>query len=581
MKPGPTAATITVRQVLDLLDNEFALVAATVARRGFAFWVGSGISLGRAPSVGAMLERALEHLRRKIEPGNPGCRYRHALDEAIRLSDLSDAERAAIPFGEPFDAWPQKSALIRSLWDCYASVLDIRVEGKADDYMLWKAVDVRAAFAMLNNPDCEHLSIAILIMEGAIADVASANWDGLIELAVERLSGGRRLLQVVVDPAHLRDPPARARLIKFHGCAIHACDDPATYRAFLTATRPQVTNWPHNSKLDALRTVLRGVATNSRTLMIGLSLQDTNLQDLFAVARRENAWPWPPAPPPQAHVFCEDRIGIHQSNMLRTVYEGAYGRFRTDIEASALIRAYAQQVLIGLVLYVLCAKLSALAIQGSGARFAGAAADIHSGLRRLRNLAADLAEPERRAFLNTFIDMWSRGMTMFRTGFLPPAGSQLYEAITNLSENEMATEPNLAGSGLPELALALSLLGRGEEEGKWSLSLPAATIDGGIFEATGTVSMKSAQIYFVSGVTAALELIKQGALTNSADTVFHSDDAWQQMVESGAYGRRSPRGGPYSARRRSEAHHVSMRRLIREALDIVTMSQRFQEEMAL
>jgi hypothetical protein len=57
--------------------------------------------------------------------------------------------------------------------------------------------------------------------------------------------------------------------------------------------------------------------------MIGLSLQDTNLQDLFAAARRENAWPWPPKPAPQAHVFCEDRIGIHQSNMLRTVYEGA------------------------------------------------------------------------------------------------------------------------------------------------------------------------------------------------------------------------------------------------------------------
>src|SRR5262245_53511480 len=112
MTPGPTAATITVRQVLDLLDNEFALVAAAVARRGFAFWVGSGISLGRAPSVGAMLERALEHLRREIDPGNPSCRYRRALDEAIRLSDLSDAERAPIPLGEPIDAWPQKSALI-------------------------------------------------------------------------------------------------------------------------------------------------------------------------------------------------------------------------------------------------------------------------------------------------------------------------------------------------------------------------------------------------------------------------------------------------------------------------------------
>jgi hypothetical protein len=239
-------------------------------------------------------------------------------------------------------------------------------------------------------------------------------------------------------------------------------------------------------------------------------------------------------------------------------------------------------MLISLVLYVLCAKLGGLAIQGTAARFAGAAAAVYSGLRRLRNLVAGCVEPDRRAFLNALIDLWSRGMTMFRTGCLPPVGSQVYEAITNLSESEMVTEPNLAGSGLPELALALSLLGRGEEEGKWSLSLPGVlTIDRGIFEATGTVSTKTAQIYFVSGVTAALELIKQAALTNSADIVFHSDDAWQQMMESGAPGRRSPRGTSYSARGRSEAHHVSMRKLIREAPDIVTLSQRFQEEMTL
>ena len=222
-----------------------------------------------------MLERALEHLRQNIEPGIAGCRFKRALDEALGMSNLSGAERAAIPLGDPVDSWPQKGSLIHSLWDFYASVLDIRVEGKADDYMLWNAVDVRTMFGTLADPDCEHLCIAILVMEGAIADIAWANWDGLIERAVERLSGGGRLLQVVVDPDHLRDPAGRTRLIKFHGCAIYARDDPGTYRHFLTATRPQITDWPHNARLDALRTVLRSVATNSRTLMIGLSLQDT------------------------------------------------------------------------------------------------------------------------------------------------------------------------------------------------------------------------------------------------------------------------------------------------------------------
>ena len=389
------------------------------------------------------------------------------------MSNLSDAELAAVPFSDPVDSWPQRGALIRSLWDSYASVLDIRVEGEAEDYMLWNAVDVRTMFGSLTDPDCEHLSIAILVMEGAIADIASANWDGLIERAVERLSGSsQQQLQVVVDPDHLRGPAGRTRLIKFHGCAIHTRDDPGTYRHFLTAARSQITNWPHNPRFDALRTVLRGVATNSRTLMIGLSLQDTNLQDLFAAARRENPWPWPPVPPPQAHVFCADFIGTHQSNMLRVVYGEAYGPNRTAIERSALIRSYAKQVLLGLVLHVLCSKLSSLATRACGSRLAAASAEMGAGLRRLRDSVAALAEPDHTAFVNRLIELWSRGLTIFRSGRLPPAGSQTYEAITRLSELEMAAEPNIGGSGLPELAAALGLLGMGEAEGKWTLSQP-------------------------------------------------------------------------------------------------------------
>jgi hypothetical protein len=130
--------------------------------------------------------------------------------------------------------------------------------------------------------------------------------------------------------------------------------------------------------------------------MIGLSLQDTNLQDLFAAARRENAWPWPPAPPPQGHVFCADSIGTHQSNMLRVVYGAAYGQNRAAIEESALIRAYAKPILVGLVLQVLCAKLSSLATQRCGARLADASADIGAGLRHLRDSVAALADASMR-----------------------------------------------------------------------------------------------------------------------------------------------------------------------------------------
>jgi hypothetical protein len=583
---APSAATVSIAEVLHLLDNSFADVSAAAETRGFALWVGSGISLGRAPSVGSMLERALEHLRRNIDATDANCRFRRALEEALAMSDLLPAEKLAIRLDRPADSWPEKGKIIRSLWDAYASVLDIRVDGEQDDYMLWNAVDVRATFGTLDDPDCEHLCIAILVMEGAIADIASANWDGLIEKAIERLSGGEPLLQVVVDPDDLRDPAGRrSRLIKFHGCAIYATREPNVYRAFLTATRPQITFWPHNPRLAALRTMLRGVATNSRTLMVGLSLQDTNLQDLFAAARADNPWPWRPAPAPRGHVFCTNEIGVHQINMLRVVYHAEYGSNGAAIEASALIRAYAKPALLGFVLHLLCAKLTSLASRACGGPLAGASAEIAGGLRRLRDYIAALADGDRLTFLNRFIELWSRGMALFRRGDLPAAGSQNYEVISPLSAPEMAADPNIDQSGLPELAIGLGLLGRGEAQGKWTLSRPSGLdIDRGTFQATGTwASAKTAQIFFVSGPTAAIELINRGALKNDYDIILHSDDAWQRMLEleDGSGGRRTPTGTSRRRIGRRRARHVSIRKLLGDAHDIASLSQRFEEEMTL
>jgi SIR2-like domain len=578
----PTAATITVAEVLDLLDTSFSAVADSIARRGFTLWVGSGISLGRAPSVGSIIARALEHLRQNISAGDPNCRFRRALDEALVMIDLSPAERGAIRFDLPFDIWPEKTRIIDSLWDSYASVLGIPVDGEPDDYMIWEAVDVRATFGTLNDPDCEHLCIAILIMEGAIAEIASANWDGLIEAAILRLSGGNQFLQVVVDPNHLRDPPRRARLMKFHGCAIHATADPATYRQFMTATRPQITNWPHNPLLTALRTVLTGVATNSRTLMIGLSLQDTNLQDLFAAARAVHPWPWPIAPEAQAHVFCADRLGTHHTNMLQVVYGAAYGPNRAAITAAALISAYAKPALLGLVLHVLNDKLLSLALRCCGAGLALASSEIKAGLQRLRDCIAALAVDDALGFLNAFIVLWSRGISLFRRGDIPAPGPQHYEPISLLSVEEMAGDPNVDQSGLPEFAIGLALIGRGNALGRWTLSMPAGLgVEHGIFQATGVwTTAQPAQIYFVSSAAAALELLKRGVITHGNDIIFHSDDAWKQMMENGGAGRRSPTAASGRTGRPS-ARHVSIRQLVQAAPDLAFLSQRFEEEMTL
>jgi hypothetical protein len=38
------------------------------------------------------------------------------------------------------------------------------------------------------------------------------------------------------------------------------------------------------------------VATNQKTMVMGLSIQDYNLQTVFSKAEQVNPWPWPCAP---------------------------------------------------------------------------------------------------------------------------------------------------------------------------------------------------------------------------------------------------------------------------------------------
>jgi hypothetical protein len=88
VKPPPSADAITIAETLDLLDARFAAVAAAAERRGFASWVGSDISLGRAPNIGEMLLRALEHLRHRTNTKDAHCRFRRALGDVLPMGPL-------------------------------------------------------------------------------------------------------------------------------------------------------------------------------------------------------------------------------------------------------------------------------------------------------------------------------------------------------------------------------------------------------------------------------------------------------------------------------------------------------------
>lgn len=82
---APGATDVTVRQVLEKLDGNFAATAKAVENGEFALWGGSGISR-KAPSLGGLISSAMEYLRvRAVDPVTEA-EYVLALDEALQLA---------------------------------------------------------------------------------------------------------------------------------------------------------------------------------------------------------------------------------------------------------------------------------------------------------------------------------------------------------------------------------------------------------------------------------------------------------------------------------------------------------------
>jgi hypothetical protein len=583
MTGAPTATSVTVLETLQKLDGAFHAMATAVENGEFALWVGSGIS-HKAPSLGGIIARAIEYLRqRSIDPTTKAT-FETAFVDVLKLSEV-DAGAAEPHFSDVFSAWPDaiRTKIVNVLWKKYSKLLDIRIKHEPEDYLLWDAVDIRDAFRDPAPPACEHLCIAILILEGAVNEIASANWDGFIEAAVERLGGGMTgNLQVVVNPAHLRDAPAKARLLKFHGCIVHATEDPASYRDFLTASEAQIIAWPHNPKFAAMKTEVVSAATNLKALMIGLSLQDANLQAVFSMARYAHPWPWPCAPKAQGHVFCEDAIGDSQRTMLKVVYAAKYNEYVDDIEASAHLRSWPEQVLLALVLKMVVDKLIALLdLRLTGTTFAAEISAVTADLRRLRDTIAGQVGNDRTDFANRAIAAWSRTISLFRTGVLATR-ADAYEAISRIPVGQLAGDMNVRAAGFGELGVALSLLEHGRYGGLWTLSPPAdSVLTAGAMASVGSwPGAASRPIFLVRSASVALDLEKRGAFASHNAIVIHADEVWYQMRSAAADSARTRSRAP-GRTGRVGTRHVSISAILGAEADVAQLRKRFISEVTL
>lgn len=203
------ASDISVRDTLNLLDSSFEPFAAGVSNGLYAFWLGSGISFGRAPSLRILVGKVVEFVRSRINHADPNCKFARTLQEILNVASASADERARSKFDEPFASWPDQDAIAWRLVNNYSKLLGLTVDGEDMDYLLWNVIDVRATFAdpaMI--PDVEHLCLAALSLEGTAPEMLSANWDPLVERAVDTLTGGNFALSptVVARPADLQLP---------------------------------------------------------------------------------------------------------------------------------------------------------------------------------------------------------------------------------------------------------------------------------------------------------------------------------------------------------------------------------------
>lgn len=582
---APTADQISVREVLTKLDAEFSAMAHAVENGEFALWVGSGISR-QAPSLGNLIEVAFDYIReRAIDPATAAA-YLPALEEALDLAEV-DPANVQTQYAQPLVTWPEHHAIIDRLWNKYSRVLDIRIAGTDADFVLWESIDIRRAFENPAPPAAEHLCIAILILEGAIQEIASANWDGFIEAAVERLSNGiPGVLQVVVDPDQLRGPAGRARLLKFHGCIVHAIREPLIFRRFLTGSYTQIMGWPEAPEFAAMCNAVVGLATTQKTLVLGLSIQDNNLQTLFMRARAVHAWPWPCAPTAPAHIFCEDRIQQGQRDVLRLSYGEAYNNDPAAIHDATLLRAWGEKVLIALVLKLLADKLARLMELGLTALGKGPiSVALAPLLEMLRDDLADLAVPapgaqHRTAFVNEAIALWSRMLSLFRSGALP-SSPHAYETLCSSTPHLLAADQNAQNMGLGRLGIALSLLQDGRQAGLWELRRPVSyDLTSGALRARalrpGGVDRP---LFVVKSATEAIALKSHGAFANDDAIIVHADNAWRQMAGAGVSARRV-RAAPGRTGHIGETH-VSLGELLARCDDAAMLRQEFVAEMML
>ncbi|CAD6010292.1 SIR2_2 domain-containing protein [Agreia sp. COWG] len=563
-----------MKQTLALLRGEFPSFLAAINRGMYAFWLGSGISREKLDAVPVFVLTVLKHLQSRGDPSDLNDPCWDPFKEALALAALSKAEKEEIDFSRDIDLWSVRDAIISRVSSRYSDLLDIHIEGEPPDYLLWDVLKVPQSYgAGVADPDLEHYCLAVLMMEGVAPEIVTANWDGLIEMAVEELApGNESVVSVYVRAADFRQPRGRSRLLKFHGCAVRAIRDPTEYRGLLVGRRTQITDWPHDPEHAAMRQEMTTLGTSHPTLMIGLSAQDSNIQDLFSAAKNVLDWNWPIDP--SAFVFAEEELGTYQKNILRVGYGASFHGSETFIAQASHVRAFAKPLLSALMIDTWSMKLEKLALLTRTGVDSSSASKVSAGIATLSSAAASSVDTNMVASTRRLISDIGRAIALTRSGTNPSVPGS-YMPIGAVPVHQMGDDPSLAESGFPEVAMALSIIGNNLAEGSMSLAStyeaqnalrPVLTTEsGGI----------SSRVFFAANSRAAVELALNGFVDEGdpSAVVVHSvaPPHRVQRAPSSSLGRTGQR----------RARHIDMSELLLACSSYDELQQGFREEFAL
>lgn len=426
------------------------------ARR--AFWIGSGISREQAPDLVGLIRHTLHFLRdRAWSDESDAADHDDALRRilAIHLPDEVDKYAA---FGA---AWEPVN--LESTRNVYSQVLGTWVDGKPEKYLLLEVAGVPARYGDPSlEPGVDHRLIAVLVAEGVLSEMASGNWDGLIEKAVARATGSASRLSVHVIAEDLRDAASTAWLAKFHGCAVKALEYPESYEPAIIATTGQISVWSIAPEFAHLRNPLVQNVQQFRSLFLGLSVQDADLLNIFTLAASEHPWGWSPDHP--AYVFAEPSISPSQQVVLQNSYS-EFGSHRPEILERSAFGTYSSSLLAALVTFVIVEKVKS-ALHRSTTMSAGLLIEADAGVEYIERLVSIAVGADANSLLSVLDNALSRIVRQFfgQTHFVLTG---TYSPIFDGPRTKVMSDPTLTMIGANWFALVLGIFGRASAVAGW------------------------------------------------------------------------------------------------------------------